>query len=1762
MQGRQIVGWLGVVVAGLGATALVGWVAGWVALVTFVPDGSPMVFNSALGMVGVGVGLVGLQADRKRVACIAGAALVALGGLTFVQFPFGWTLGVDELFWRHALPVAVSSPGRMAPNAAVAFAFMGLGFLLAACRPVHGRVVAPIASVVFSAAVLALIGYMLGLRVAFSWGRFTGMSVPTAAGFLLGSVGLLLHLMRRAGPGRAGLLRSLVFFSAAGAMVAVVGAAAIVSNQAREESARRVEHGQHVVAAVNFLELCVTRMESAVRGFALSGSESFRAEFAGNERKAVRKLAQIESLTAADANLSAEIRRLDERVREKLALMHAALAAAERGAGGAPVAALRRDEDATVMAALRQLVDQIETVERAELAARTAESERLAEQTNRVIVLGNVVAVVFFVVALLLNRRADAARTRAQAQLEAANASLEARIAARTRELELANASLRFLADTMPQIIWTARPDGNLDYYNQRWHDYTGMTFAQTRDWGWQPVLHPNDLPNCVERWTRSFTTGADYEVEYRFKRASDGAYRWHLGRAFPQRDPAGNIIRWVGTCTDIQDQKEAREALERTVAERTAALATVTRVQNAVLDGTVYSIISTTPEGLITTFNAGAEKMLGYAREEMVGRRTPETIHVAGEVVARSVELSAELGDAIAPGFETFVARARRGETDEREWTYVRKDGSRLPVLLSVTALRDADGTVTGFLGVAHDLTMQKAAEAALRESEERFRLIVERVEDYAIYLLDPQGHVTSWNAGAERIKGYAADEIIGRNFAVFYPPEARAAGRPARGLETAAATGRFEEEGWRVRRDGSRFFAHVLITALRDDDGRLRGFAKIARDVTARRQAEVAIQQSEERFRTAFEFAGIGIAIVGLDGRFLKVNRMLCEIVGYPADELLAKTFQDITHPEDLTVDVANVQRLLTGGQNSYQMEKRYHHRDGRVVWVRLTVALVRTAQGEPVQFVSQIEDITQTKRLQTAMEESEEKLRMFATHAPASVAMFDREMRYLVASRQWYADYKLAGREIIGRSHYEIFPEIGDNWKAIHRRCLAGAIEVAEADLFERADGMKQWLRWEVRPWFHADGAVGGIVMFTQDITARKQLEENLAHARDEALAASRLKSEFLANMSHEIRTPMNGIIGMASLLEDTPLNGEQAEMNRVLLNCAENLLTIIDDILDFSKIEAGKLRIATATFDLREMVEETVTLLAPRAHDKRVELAIDFAPDLGPCFVGDVGRIRQVFTNLVGNAIKFTEAGEVVVRLAPVKTGPERTRFRMAVRDTGIGIPADVQPRLFQSFTQADGTATRRFGGTGLGLAISRQLVELMGGEIGFESEEGRGSTFWFELDLTRAASADEPPVRLAAGRRVLGVDDNSANRAILLAQLRRCGLEPDLVSNAAEALAALQAARRDGRPYELVLLDWHMPGMDGVQLAAAIRAEPAIAATPLIMLSSGSRQAVMATDLEALDFAAFLTKPAREKQLHRAIHRVLRPAAPSPAATGAAGGDGDGSTIAPDRSLRVLLAEDNEANQMVVQMIAAKQGHAVDTAANGEEALARLAQRDYDVVLMDCQMPKLDGYEATRRIRSGSAGVRDARIPVVALTAYAMPEDRAKCFAAGMNEYLTKPVRAEGLHAALVRLGLLADKAAPRAGAPAAAGAAAVPVAVLDRNLLENMRRLPGRTGPSLLPELLAIFRRDAAVRPDELTRLAETRDGAGLARAAHAFAGSCAVIGARALRAAAMALEQAALAEDWERLPDLLAAMRTARENVDRALDQFDAGHR
>ena len=908
--------------------------------------------------------------------------------------------------------------------------------------------------------------------------------------------------------------------------------------------------------------------------------------------------------------------------------------------------------------------------------------------------------------------------------------------------------------------------------------------------------------------------------------------------------------------------------------------------------------------------------------------------------------------------------------------------------------------------------------------------------------------------------------------------------------------------------------------------------------------------LHESEARTTLATETAQIGVWDWNLATNDVLWDEQMHLIYGLAPTPSMRVSHHDwlqLVHHEDIE---AQLQVLLTTARDGARSERAFRilrASDGEVRHLQSSERAVLGDDGRPVRVVGVIRDVTEARLQEESLRRSLRQITAFKTalNSCAIVAMTDVRGTITEVNDNFCAISGYRRDELIGQNHRLLNsgrhpPEFFENlWRTISRG------KTWRNEICNRAkDGSFYWVDTTIAPMLGENGKPAQYLALRIDITDVKRLEASLSAARDEALEASRLKSEFLATMSHEIRTPMNAIIGMSGLLAETTLNEDQAEMVHTVGHGAESLLGIINDILDFSKIEAGQLRLDLTEFDLRACVEETLTLLAPRAHQKGVELAGHFTFVPQTLVWGDSGRLRQILLNLVGNAVKFTDHGEVTVSVQRVLETELSLRLRIEVTDTGIGMDDETRRNLFQPFMQADGSITRRFGGTGLGLAITRKLVSAMGGDIGARSVLGQGSTFWIELDLERRGTLQENiDLPKLAGHRVLIVDDNTTNQNILLSQLAKQGMIAE-ADDGPEGFARLTTV---GEPaWDVVLLDWNMPRLNGREFLDRLHRLPGFVPPPIIVLSSAGPGPKLSEDNVAL-VSAFLTKPVPEAKLLRCLAQALgdlsaiRPArvAPSPA-----------SAAVKSRPLHILLVEDNIPNQRVASLLLAKLGHSVEIEENGERGLSRLACERFDVVLMDCQMPVMDGFEATRRIRSGLVPGVNPRLPIIALTAYARNEDQARCRRAGMDGYLSKPIRPRELSRILDELVVDIGRALPIPPEP-------LPADTIDTTIWDALKNLPGRKSSSLLPELIALYRAEEGNRLDQIDQLLASRQGSAAGDLAHLFGGSAATLGAMNVKEYAINLEHAARAGDWERAfayrDRLHEAVATLRDYLDHA---------
>ena len=788
-----------------------------------------------------------------------------------------------------------------------------------------------------------------------------------------------------------------------------------------------------------------------------------------------------------------------------------------------------------------------------------------------------------------------------------------------------------------------------------------------------------------------------------------------------------------------------------------------------------------------------------------------------------------------------------------------------------------------------------------------------------------------------------------------------------------------------------------------------------------------------------------------------------------------------------------------------------------------------------------------ITERKQTEEKLRESEQKFRSLVETTSDWVWEVDQNGIYTYASPKVRKLLGYEPEEVIGKTPFDLMPK--DETERV-AGIFQVIIEKREPFLgLENAnlhkEGQLVVLETSGVPIFDESGNFIGYRGIDRDITERKRSEEELRKAKEAAEAANRAKSEFLANMSHEIRTPMNGIIGMTELALDTELTAEQQEYLGMVKTSADSLLTVINDILDFSKIDARMLDLESIDFNLRDNLGDTIDTLALRAYEKELELAIHIHPNAPDALVGDVGRLRQIIVNLVGNAIKFTERGEVVVSVETEEQTEDEVCLHFAITDTGIGISAEKQRLIFEPFTQADGSTTRRHGGTGLGLAISAQLVEMMGGRIWVESEVGKGSTFHFtaRFGLQKGVASKPLPVAVdLKDMRVLVVDDNATNRRILQEMLTNWQMKPTVVDSGQAAIAEMKQAVALSEPFTLVLLDAQMPGMDGFAVAERIKQTPEFASATIMMLSSAAQSGDTARYRE-LGIAAYLTKPIKQSDLLDAIMTAL----------GTPTEDEDKSPQVTrhllresGRRLNILLAEDNIVNQKMAVRMLEKRGHTVVIASDGRETLATLEQQQFDVVLMDVQMPQMDGFEVTASIREKEKAT-GAHIPIVAMTAYAMKGDRERCLEAGMDGYVGKPIKAQELFDAIESL------VGTSAEAETSAETEQHTDEVFDRDA--TLARVDGDL--EFLMELVELFLEDS---PKLLSRIRDAvarGDSKALERAAHTLKGSVGNFDAKATFEAALKLENMGRNEDLSNAEEAYSALEEELERLKPALESL-----
>jgi PAS domain S-box-containing protein len=1258
--------------------------------------------------------------------------------------------------------------------------------------------------------------------------------------------------------------------------------------------------------------------------------------------------------------------------------------------------------------------------------------------------------------------------------------------------------------------------------------------------------VHPDNRPLTVE-WIggvlETKTAGwMDNRIVW-----PDGTVRAIHGRAGVVLDDEGRVARVFGTVQDITERKRREDALH---------------VFRSLLDQSSDCVLIADPAtGRITDASGSACLSLGYTREEILALRVPDI-------------------EANFSSFEAFQDALRRLQAAGAlrfEGRQRRKDGSTFPVEVSVHYIARPEGAYV--LTIARDVTERMRAS----EAESRQIAILDATPDL-VGTADPAGRLLYLNRAGRRMLGIEERaDITGWELQRFHPPASLQLVL-AEAIPTAVREGAWSGETVMADLGGRTIPVSQVILAHRAPNGDLAYLSTVARDITERTRTEALLRESEARFRTLLEGAGDGVELLDPEGRIVDANRATCQQLGFSKEELLHSRVWDFDPQMSPERYRAAFHSLVNGAP--FRFESVHRRKDGTTFPVEIAASLVSV--GGVSLAMALTRDMTERNLARETLQRSEQLLAHSQQMAHLGSWMFNLETGTLTWSDELYRIY--------GVSPDGFVPTVDALLSLIHpddrpamRSWIESVLSAKKPGPLEfrvvLPDGAIRVIEGDGAVEADAEGKPVRMVGTGQDITERHRVETELRQAKTEADAANRAKSEFLATMSHEIRTPMNGIVGAVDLLLDGELTPRQHELASIARSSAAALLILINDILDLSKIEAGKVSIETAPFDLLTTLEEVGAMFAERAEAKGIALVLRYAPEARRRFVGDAGRIRQVVVNLLGNAIKFSERGHVVVRVEEARRaeGGLTAALRVAVEDTGIGIAPAAVSRLFERFAQADASMTRRFGGTGLGLAICKRLVELMGGRIGVTSREGDGSTFWFTLPLRideRPTPVSGPLPADIAAVRVLLVDGDPVSCRV--AQELLCGwhIRHDVARSAGEALAALRAAGAAGDPYHVALIDAHLPDMDGVSLGTAIKADPAVRDVALVLLTSSLDEHAEAVR-HAGGFAGWLVKPVRPSALYDGLIAARASRAGARDAAAAACPSAEPGTAASVRRRfrgRVLVADDNVTNQRVAQLALEGLGCTVALARTGVDALAMLRQGPYDLVFMDCEMPDLDGFEATREIRAVEARPAQAgsppprrHVPIVAMTAKVLAGDRERCLAAGMDDYLAKPVQLDTLLETLERWLPAAaapggDPAAPapsRAARPDAAGADA-PAGALDRAALDRLRALAEATTPALFARVLDAFRTDATTYLAALRDAAAGHDRGSLRQTAHSLKGASLNVGATTMAELCRRLEIGdeanEMAQIAPRLLQLASEFDRVRIDIERYLDLERAG--
>jgi two-component system, sensor histidine kinase and response regulator len=1314
-------------------------------------------------------------------------------------------------------------------------------------------------------------------------------------------------------------------------------------------------------------------------------------------------------------------------------------------------------------------------------------------------------------------------------------------------EMQELNNRLRTVVETVAEGITLSDANGKFLIFNTHMQEITGYTIEEANACkDFSTLLYPD--PDAYRHATRSLNdilvTGFLRDEETRVV-AKNGTVKTLLMSATVLPFASGNLF--LSAYRDISYRKRVEEALK----EQSA-------FQQLMIDAIPVPVYFKDAGGYFLGCNKAFEGFIGTPKEALIGY-TSSSLN-DGNTSDKASEL------------ERQVLRDECTRSSEIEVHGI--DGRTHTVQFHIAPFSRSGQKAGGVVAALLDIT-------EIKTTEEQLRKVSSAVEQSqaSIIVTGLDGTIEYVNSRFEQTSGYSAVDAIGRK------PSMLRSGRTQRDVYSKLWQSLRQGNEWKGefcnrRKDGAIYWEQTSISPIRNNEGKTTHYVAVSDDITERRKIEQELIRLAHVTRSIREF----VLITDPRGRISYANRAVIERFGYAPDELIGKR---ATMLVGSTIPLDTLRGAIHGTfQGGWSGDLLGLTKQGEEFWMSLTTShLFHESRMLGVVVVAR--DITERKLSEEQLRKSETQFRLLWENSRDGMRLSDADGNILLVNNAFCA--------LVGLQRFALVDKpISVLYEDSRREEITGKYKRDFATRRTEAYFERENRLWNGRvAWFavsnafiEGEGQPPILLSIFRDITERKIAEEELARhaadlleakskaeeqarmlqmqavelrqAKEEALQASRFKSEFVANMSHEIRTPMNGVIGMTGMLLESPLSDEQREFAEIIRKSGDALLSIINDILDFSKIEAGKMSLECIEFDLRTTVEEAVDLLAPQAHERGLELSCAINTDVPTAVNGDPGRLRQVLVNLVSNAVKFTERGEVSVRVTLENGTPETVMLRFEVTDTGIGVSADARSRLFQPFSQADGSTTRKYGGTGLGLRISKQLVELMGGAINVESEQGRGSTFWFTARLARQNSLPSPeaPSRKdLPGVRVLIVDDNATNRSNVSRQVVSWGMTEKAVASAPDALRELRAATANGRPYALALLDMQMPEMDGLALARTIKGDPAISATKLLMLIPIG--ALTFEQAAGCGITLCLTKPVKEAALRDALTRVVSGSSSAePAMETQSEMPEDSRNNGAARSLRVLVAEDNMVNQKVALKMLAKLGLRSDVVADGQEAVEALRSVPYDLVFMDCNMPDVDGFMATEMIRS-LEGSRKHTI-IVAMTANALKGDRERCLAAGMDDYISKPVNQKDLASIINKW---REKIMQQPPAPVVV-TTRLPDSdepAIDRSRLDELADLGDEEDPEWLTSILQKFEEDATSRIVKLVVAVEEGKPDLLGQIAHALKGSCGNIGAVPMSAIADELQRLGQSGSVEGATEKISSLENEFNRVKTAIGEYKA---